>query len=174
MRVRTLAVPLALLVALSGTSSAKTAPLIEDPAGDHPVAAGDILTADILTTKKGKGALEITMTVGAPPSTTTPYAYTVMFTADDCDFSATYFGHPLEPAFLDSGVGCTEAAGGSKPAGNVKVSGSTITFLVPLTGALKKGVVVTDISAVTMFSGMLNSGPIGDSAATDKTYKIGS
>ena len=178
MRARLLIAPAALLVALTAApSSAKKVPLIEDPKGDYPVAAADIVSADMTTATKGKGSLVITLNLAAAPSTSTPYSYWVGFVVGDCNFLAALYNHPLEGVFTTSGVGCTQPGETSLPEGNVKVSGSTITWTVPLTGDLKKGATATDITAGTAPTGMISGGVVealGDAAATDKSYKIGS
>ena len=167
-------VAIALAAAPAG---AKKAPLIEDPKGDYPVPNGDIVSADITTVPTGKGKLLITMDVAAAPSTSTPYSYSVNFVVGDCSFSAVYYGHPFEGVFTTSGVGCQVDGETSLPEGNVKVSGTTITWTVPLTGDLKKGATATDITANAQPSGMASGGVVatlGDAASTDKSYKIGS
>lgn len=163
------------LALLAGQASAK-APLIEDPKGDYPVPSADIVSADITTVKVGKGKLLIDLVLAAAPATTTPYTYSVSFVVDDCQFSAVYYGHPFEGVFSTTGVGCDDPASTSLPEGAAKISGSKITWTVPLAGALKKGATATDITAATQPSGMVSGGivaALGDGATTDKSYKIG-
>ena len=178
MRIRLVIAPAALLVALAvGSSSAKTAPLIEDPKGDYPVPAADILSADITTVKTGKGKLIIELVVDAAPSPTTPYSYTVSFVVGDCNFSAVYYGHPFDGVFTKTGVGCSDPSSTSLPEGNIKIDGGKLTWTVPLSGDLKKGATATEITAATQPTGMVSGGVIamlGDEATTDKSYKIGS
>ncbi len=178
MRLRRLVAPVLLIACLAAPPAlAKKAPLIEDPTGDHPVPVGDIVSADITSVTTGKGKLTITMTLAGAPSTTTPYSYSVNFIVGDCDFGAIYYGHPFAGVFTTSGVGCRETGSTSLPEGTVKVSGATITWTVPMTGALKKGALATDITANAQPSGVISGGVVaalGDTAATDKSYKLGS
>ena len=172
MRPRRLVAPVLLVACLASPSAfAKRAPLIEDPAGDYPVAVGDLLTADITTLPAGKGKLVITIDLASAPTTSTPYSYSVNFNVEECAFRAIFWGHPLEGVFAPNDVGCS----GSSAEGVAKVTGTKITFTVPLGGALKKGAELTEINASTHVSGMAHppGSPLGDAAATDKTYKIG-
>ncbi len=174
MRLPHVLVPLALTTLLASSALAAPKPQLTDPKGDHPVAAGDIISATLSTLKGGKGKLQIDLVVAAAPST---YSYSVNFVAGDCSFGAIYYGHPFEGVFSRSGIGCRIAGSTSLPEGSYKIKGSTITFLVPLAGDLKKGVTVTDITANTVPSGVISGGAaamLGDQAETDTTYTIGS
>jgi len=174
MRARHLLVPLALTTVLASGALAAPKPQLTDPKGDYPVAGADIVSATLSTLPGAKGKLQIDLALAAAP---TAYSYSVNFIAGDCSFAAIYYGHPAEGVFSKSGVGCRVAGSTSLPEGSFKIKGSTITFTVPLTGALKKGVTVTDITAGTAPSGMISgsvAAALGDNATTNATYKIGS
>lgn len=153
-------------------------PLLEDPRGDAPVAVGDIVSVDITTVLRGTGRVVITMTLASPPSTSTPYSYRVRLTAGSCDFQAVYFAHPTAAAFPTSAMGCDDHDNATPLGdGNGTVSGSTITWKLPLSGAFRRGAVLTDIRAGTEPGGLSTGTRLeaaGDTAATSTTYRIGS
>ncbi|HVE98949.1 MAG TPA: hypothetical protein VNA12_07200 [Mycobacteriales bacterium] len=175
---RRIAIPaaVALLGLVSQPAGAKP-PLLEDPRGDTPVAVGDIVSADITTILRGERKLVITMSLAAPPSTSTPYSYYLWFVAGTCRFFAVYFGHPVD-AFQKSAMGCDDGNNNTPyDKGNATVSGTSITWTVPLSGEFKPGAVIRKIRAGTQPGGMSSNPRLeaaGDTGTTDKTYRIGS
>ncbi len=167
---------LALLVAAPQAFAAPKAQ-ISDAKGDYPVPVGDIASVTFSTIPKGsKEALQIDMLLAGPPSTQTPYSYTVTFTADDCEFAAIHYGHPLEGVFSTSGVGCRDGST-SLPEGSFKVTGSHVIFTVPLSKKIKRGSILEDLAAETAAGGAVSggvAGNTGDTASSDKTWKVGS
>lgn len=174
---RTISVAALAILALAAThAGAAPKPQLTDPKGDYAVeASADIVSATLSTIPKGtKEQLQIAVVFAAPIAGRPPYTRTLGFTVGDCEFSAIHFGHGT-PAFSDNGVGCS-SGDATTVAGTMKIKGSTITFLVPLTGALKRGAKVTDLHAATAPSGMLANSPLdlaGDTA-TGSDWVIGS
>jgi hypothetical protein len=161
---------------LASQAGAAPKPQITDAKGDYPVAAGDIVSATLSTVQKGlREQLQIDLVLAAAPSTSTPYSYAVGFTVGACNFRAIHYGHPADGVFSKSGVGCS-GGGTSLPEGSYKIKGSTITFTVPMTGALKRGAKATKLVADTQPSGAVSGGAVaalGD-AATGKDWVLGS
>ena len=167
----------ALLLAVGAAPATAAGPQLTDPRGDHPVAAGDILSAAFTTI--GARALQIDLVVAAAPSQVTPYSYAVTFETTGCNFKAVYYSHPAGPlGFESTGVGCDDGRTSELPPGEVSVSGATITYRVPLDRTLRRGVTLTRIRAATTASGLLTAAEptpyVQDTAATDATYRIGS
>ncbi len=165
--------PVVAVALLATQAGAVRPPQLTDPKGDTELAAADILSATLSTVGR---TLQIDLVVAAPVTDTMPYSYGVYFVAGDCNFSAVYYGHPAEPlGFNKSGVGC-DTGSSSLPAGNVGVSGATITFTVPLSGPLRKGLQLTGIRADTTPSGLVSGAVLPylqDTAITATTYTIG-
>jgi hypothetical protein len=170
-------VAVALLGLVSQPAGAKP-PLLEDPKGDAPVAVGDIVSADITTILRGGGKLVIRMSLASAPSTLTPYTYRLQFDVGACAFQAFYFGHPLDAAFSKSAMGCADGNNATPLGeGNATVSGTSITWTVPLSGDFEPGALITRISAATEPGGLTSGTRLeaaGDTATTHKTYTIGS
>jgi len=165
---------MAAVVLLAAQASAAPAPQLTDPKGDTQVAAGDIVSATF--SSGGARTMRVDLVVAAAPAESTPYSYEVRFTAGDCNYNAVLYNHPVSVlGFSKSGMGC-DTASSSLPAGDAAASGSTITFKIPLSGALKKGVVVRDITAATSPSGLFSGAVLPvlqDTATTTATYTIG-
>lgn len=177
MRRNVILVAVALLGLLSQPAGAKP-PLLQDPKGDAPVAAGDIVSADITTILRGRGKLVIKMSLASPPSISTPYSYRLRLDVGTCAFQAFYFSHPLDAAFSRSAMGCDDFNRATPLGkGNATVSGTSITWTVPLSGEFKPGALISGINAATEPGGMTSGTQLeaaGDTGTTDKTYTIGS
>lgn len=165
-------------VASAGTTSRaapKPKPQLTDPKGDYPVASADIVSGTLSSVPDGtKTLLQIDLTLAAPPTTLTPYSYTLGFTVPGCDFRAVYFGHPLKGVLNDSVAGCI--TGKAVPHARYRIQGSTITFTVPMSGALKRGVRATTLFAVTEPGGVSSASKLamfGDTA-TGTDWVLGS
>lgn len=164
------------VAAATAAPGAAAGPQLTDPAGDHPVAAGDILSASFSTV--GGRTLQIDLVVAAAPSQVTPYSYAVTFETTGCNFKAVYYSHPAGPlGFASSGVGCDDGSSSELPTGDVTVSGATITYRLPLGRALRRGMTLSRIRAATTASGLLTAAEptpyVQDTAATSTTYRIG-
>jgi hypothetical protein len=167
----------AALLGLAPLAHAAQKPQIVDPKGDYPVPVGDIVSVTFSTVPKGlKEQLQLDMVVAEAPSTNTPYSYTVRFLADECSFSATYYGHPFEGVFSDSGVGCQAPGSTELPVGTVKVSGTHIIFTVKFDKFIKRGALLEDLVAETAVGGAASGGVISSSGdrATGTEWVIGS
>ena len=171
---------IAVLTASSGAYAAPE-PQLTDPQGDHPIAAGDILSATFSTTGAASArVLQIDLVVAAAPSELTPYSYAVTFETLTCNFKAVYYSQPAGPlGFASSGVGCDDGQTSELPTGDVTVSGTTITYRIPLAKsgpALRRGDVLTKIRASTTLSGLAALAEptphIQDTASTDRTYRV--
>lgn len=165
----------ALVAGASGVSAAP-APQLTDPAGDHPIAAGDILSATFSTVGRAPGLLQIDLVVGAAPSPLTPYSYAVTFETPTCNFKAVYYSQPAGPLGVESsGVGCDDGQSSVLPPGDVAVSGTTITYRIPLGRRVLRGVTLRKLRAATTLSGLVTLAEptpyVQDTAATDKTYR---
>ena len=175
MRRTVLATSLLALGLIAGSAGAAPKPQITDAKGDYPEASADIVSARLSTVPKGtKEQLQIDLVMAGAVTGSAPYTRSVHFTVGDCSFSATHFGHGT-PAFADNGVGCS-SGDTTTVAGTMKIKGSTITFLVPMTGAIKRGAKVTDLRAATAPSGMLANSPLDNAGdtATGSDWVIGS
>ena len=163
---------------MAGSATASPAPQLTDPAGDHPISAGDILSATFSPAPGKAGVLQIDLVVAAAPSQLTPYSYAVTFETMTCNFKAVYYSQPAGPlGFASSGVGCDDGQSSELPTGDVTVSGTTITYRVPLTkDGLRRGDVLTKIRASTTLSGLVTAAEptphVQDTASTDKTYRL--
>ncbi len=176
--IRRWAAAAAVVGALAASSAhAAPVPVLTDPAGDHPIAAGDLISASFASTAT---TLQIDLVVNAAPAQTTPYSYAVTFETPTCNFKAVYYSQPAGPlGVASSGVGCDDGKSSTLPTGDVSASGTTITYRIPLakTGpGLHRGDVLMKIRASTTLSGLVTAAEptpyIQDTAATDKTYRI--
>lgn len=175
MRRTTVVAAFAGVALLAPHADAAPKPQVKDAKGDYPVASADIVSATLSTIPKGlKEQLQIDIVFAGPIAGSPPYTRSLSFTVGGCQFAATHFGHGT-PAFNDNGVGCS-SGDTTTTAGTMKIKGSTITFLVPMTGALKRGGKVTDLAVATAPLGMAAGTPLdlaGD-AASGKDWVIGS
>ncbi|HVF19073.1 MAG TPA: hypothetical protein VNA14_02385 [Mycobacteriales bacterium] len=171
-------IALALCGVLGGVATGAPAPLLTDPAGDHPIGAGDLLSASFSSIRTGAGTLQIDLVVAAAPSQLTPYSYAVTFQTLTCNFKAVYYSQPAGPlGFESSGVGCDDGKSSELPTGDVTVSGTTITYRIPLAkSGLRRGDLLTKIRASTTLSGLVTAAEptphVQDTATTEKTYRI--
>ena len=168
---------LATAVLTAPGATAAPEPHVKDPAGDHPVAMGDIVTATFSTVRGKVPALRIQLSLAAAPTAPSLYSYTVSFTAGECPVDVMYHGSG-ESGTARCVVDGLTIDGPSVPV-DVSVSGSTITFRIPLGGDLRTGVVLTDLAIVTAASGAVagrgtGDPPLGDTATSTRTYRIGS
>lgn len=168
---------LATAVLAAQGASAAPGPHVQDPGGDHPVAMGDIVSATFSTVRGKSPALRIQLSLAAAPTVPSLYSYTISFTAGECPVDVMYHGSG-ESGSARCVVEGLSVDGPSVPV-DVSVSGSTITFRVPLGGDLRKGVVLTDLAVVTMPSGAVagrgtGEPALGDTATSNRTYRIGS
>lgn len=175
-RVSRIAALLAIVVLASQAGAApKPRPQLTDAKGDYPVASADIVSATLSSVPHvTETLLQIDLTLAAPPRTVTPYSYTLGFTVPGCDFRVVYFGHPFRGVLNDSTAGCI--TGNAVPHGRYSIEGSTITFTVPMSGALKRGARATNLFAVTepgAYSSASMVGLFGDTA-TGTDWVLGS
>lgn len=160
-RISRIAALLAIVVLASQAGAApKPKPQLTDAKGDYPVASADIVSATLSTVPDGTGTLlQIDLTLAAPPTTVTPYSYTVGFNVPGCQFRVVYFGHPLKPVLNDSVGGCL-IKDTAVPHARYRIQDSTITFTVPMSGALKRGARATSLFADTEPSGVSSEGTV--------------
>jgi hypothetical protein len=153
-----LVAPVANLASQAGASP-KPKPQLTDAKGDYPVASADIVSATLSSVPAGtQTLLRIDLTLAAPPMTVTPYSYTLGFIVSGCQYRVVYFGHPFRGVLNDSTAGCI--TGDAVPHGRYSIEGSTITFTVPMSGALKRGARATDLFATTEPGAVSSAGTV--------------
>lgn len=148
---------LGLLAVLPANAGAAPSPQLTDPAGDTPIASGDILSA-LLTVqgRPGRESLVMEVTYAGSVMDTVPYSRGLTFTVGGCTFWATYYSLSNPAPFGQSQAGCTtgQSQGHS---GTVSAAGSSLVFRVRLDGKdLRMGAEVTDLTAYTHPGGLFS------------------
>lgn len=197
----TLALVGVLGIAFGSAASAAAGPnklTFTDKVGDNtsPSKAQDIAAVTFTTTGAGTGkkylpkALVITMSLSASPSTDGTTNYQVDFTQPGCGrvYVSIVPGSPvIDPSFNYADCGSAPDATGSTGtafAAAPDINGSTIVWTIPLKSLpapAKVGLTLTGLTAFTDFVdpvfGVFGPGPVTgplyDTAATDKSFKIG-
>lgn len=146
-----------LLTLLPMSAGAAPSPQLVDPAGDTPVASGDILSAELsVEGRPGREVLTIVATYAGSVTDVVPYTRGLTFKVGGCTFAAVQYSLSAPTPFGESHVGC--ATGESQErAGTVTANGSTLLFRVRLDGKdLRLGARVTDLAAYTHPGGFIS------------------
>lgn len=198
----TLALVGVLGIGLASAASAATGPstlTFADKAGDNtsPSKAQDITAVTFATTGAGAGkkyvpkALVITMSLSAPPSADGTTIYEVGFSQPGCGdvYVSVVPGSPvLDPSYNsadcgsepDATTGSTSTSFDAAP----EIKGSSIVWTIPLKSLpapAKAGTAFTGLNAFTdfvdpafgIFGPGIITGPLYDTAETDKSFKVG-
>lgn len=188
-------------IALGTAASAASGPTtlaFSDPKGDNrsPSAGQDITGVTFTTTGTGKGKaytpknLVITLSLAAPPTTDGTTVYEVAATQAGCGdlYVSVVPGSPvLDPSFNYADCGSepdTTGSTGTSFDAVPDIKGSAIVWTVPLKSLpapAKAGTTFTGIHAYTdfvdpafgIFGPGAVTGPLYDTASTDRSYPVG-
>ncbi|HVE63239.1 MAG TPA: hypothetical protein VNB94_05510 [Mycobacteriales bacterium] len=148
---------LGLLALLPVNADAAPSPQLVDPAGDTPVASGDILSAQLsVLGRPGRESLVIEVKYAGSVTDTLPYTRGLTFTVGGCKFSAVQYSLSNPMPFGQSQVGCATGESEGRT-GTMSAAGSVLVFRVRLDGKdLRLGAQVTKLAAYTHPGGLFS------------------